>query len=88
MPPFLSEPPALVFEVVIYCWIFLSPAPKLVRYGVLSYAINTALRAMAFEGNLALAARVVSAAVAAVLLMVWAYQVSNRPRNQGAQAAR
>ena len=87
MPPFLSEPPALIFEVVVYCWIFLSPAPKLVRYGVLSFAINTALRAMPFEGSLALAARVLSAAVAAILLVMWAYQVSNRPRKQSAQAA-
>lgn len=80
MPSFLFEPPALVMEVVFYCWIFLSSAPRLVRYGVLSYAVNTALRAMAFDGAVAMAARAVSVMAAAVLLTVWAYRVTNRVR--------
>jgi hypothetical protein len=85
---FLNDPLTLVFVAVLCCWFFLSSAPKLTRYGVLSYGVGLGIQAMAFEGLAARLAQLLCTVVAALLLTTWAYRVTNRPRTQGGQAIR
>jgi hypothetical protein len=71
---------ALFLATIACCWFFLSNAPKLTRYSVLFYGLSLAIEAMGFEGfGVARIARSLCVTVAGVLMIVWAYRVTNRP---------
>ena len=84
---FLSEPPALVLQVVLCCWFFMSRGPKLARYGVLSLGCSLAIEAIAFESMAARVIHTIFIVVAAGLLTAWSYQVTNRPRKGAGPAS-
>jgi hypothetical protein len=75
-----SETNALVLATIACCWFFMSNAPKLTRYSVLFYGLSLGIEAMAFEGLAAHIARSACVTIAGVLMIVWAYRVTNRPR--------
>jgi hypothetical protein len=75
-----SSTNALVLATVACCCFFISNAPKLTRYAVLFYGLSLGIEAMGFEGfGVARIARSACVTVAAMLMTVWAYQVTNQP---------